>query len=128
MIHNIGRALKFQREIDGFVGHTCDLQSLELDEDEWEAIALVAEWLMVFCLATTQMSMSKTSMLSTTHAIFRGLQQHIQETYGKLPSSTAPRIKAGLLDTHKKLSDYYYKFDHLPFYTWAACELPQSFA
>ncbi len=73
MIHNIGCTLKFQREINGFVGRTHDLRSLKLDEDEWEAIALVAEWLMVFHSATTQMSMSKTSMLSTTHAIFRGL-------------------------------------------------------
>jgi len=61
-------------------------------------------------------------MLSTTHAIFRGLQEHIQQIYRDLPMSTPPKIKAGLLDAHKKLSDYYYKYDQSPFYTWAACE------
>ena len=32
------------------------------------------------------------------------------------------KIKTGLLDAHRKLSDYYYKFNHLPLYTWSACE------
>ena len=59
-------------------------------------------------------------MLSSTHAIFRGLQEHIQQIYHDLPLSTPPRIKTGLLDTHQKLSDYYYKYDQSPFYTWAA--------
>jgi len=107
-------------KIDDFVGRNRDLRSLELDEDEWDAIAQVADWLVAFRAATTQMSTSKVSMLSTTHAIFRGLQEHIQRIYRDLPMSTAPKIKAGLLDAHKKLSDYYYKYDQSPFYTWAA--------
>jgi hypothetical protein len=122
LIHNIGRALQFQEDIDDFVGRHRDLRSLELGEDEWVAITQVADWLMAFRSATTQMSTSKTPMLSTTHAIFRGLQEHIQQIYRDLPMSTPPKIKAGLLDAHKKLSDYYYKFDQSPFYTWAACE------
>jgi len=59
-------------------------------------------------------------MLSSTLAIFRGLQEHIQLIYGNLPASTSHRIKASLLDAHKKLSDYYYRYDQSPFYTWAA--------
>jgi hypothetical protein len=121
-IHNIGRALQFQKEIDDFVGRNRDLRSLELDEEEWVAIAQVADWLMAFRSATTQMSTSKTPMLSTTHAIFRGLQEHIREIYRDLPTSTPSKIKAGLLDAHTKLSDYYYKYDQSPFYTWAACK------
>jgi hypothetical protein len=66
------------------------------------------------------MSTSKQPMLSTTHAIFRGLQEHIRLIYRDLPMSTPQKIKAGLLDAHQKLSDYYYKFDQSPFYTWAA--------
>lgn len=126
LIHNIGRALQFRNEVDDFVGRNRDLRSLELDEDEWDAITHVADWLMAFRAATTQMSTSKVSMLSTTHAIFRGLQEHIKQIYGDLPTSTAPKIKDGLLDAHKKLSDYYYKYDQSPFYTWAACEFCQS--
>jgi hypothetical protein len=120
--YNTGRALDFQKEIEQFIGCNRDLRYLDLCDDEWLAIHQVAEWLKAFRTATTQMSTSKTSMLSTTHAIFRGLQEHIQLTYSNLPPSTPPKIKAGLLAAHKKLSDYYYKFDQSPFYTWAACE------
>jgi hypothetical protein len=91
-----------------------------LTEDEWAAITQVADWLKQFHAATTQMSTSKQPMLSSTHAIFRGLQEHIQQIYRDLPLSTVLRIKTGLLDAHQKLSDYYYKYDQSPFYTWAA--------
>src|SRR5216684_6734198 len=105
-MHNIGCALEFQNEIDHFIGLNHDLRSLELDEDEWVAIASVAEWLMAFHSATTQMSMSRVSMLSTTHAIFRGLQEHVRKIYCDLPTGTAPKIMDSLLNVHKKLSDY----------------------
>lgn len=59
-------------------------------------------------------------MLSTTHAIFRGLQEHIRNIIRNLPESTPAAIKKGLLDSHAKLSDYYYKYDSSPFYIWAA--------
>ena len=61
-------------------------------------------------------------MLSTTHAIFRGLQQDIKDILRKLPNSVSSKIKLGLTDAHRKLSDYYYQYDTSPFYTWAACE------
>ena len=59
-------------------------------------------------------------MLSSTLAIFRGLQEHVQQIYSNLPASTPQRIKDSLLDAHWKLSDYYYRYDQSPFYTWAA--------
>jgi hypothetical protein len=83
-------------------------------------IAQVVDWLGAFRSATTQMLMSKQPMLSTTHTIFRGLQEHIQQIYCNLPMSTSPRIKASLLEAHHKLSDYYYKYDQSLFYTWTA--------
>jgi hypothetical protein len=120
MVKNIGCALEFQKEIDDFVGCNRDLRALELTEDKWAAIGQVSSWLKVFRSATTQMSTSKQSMLSSTHAIFRGLQEHIRRIFRDLPASTPPKIKEGLLDAHQKLSDYYYKYDQSPFYTWAA--------
>lgn len=122
-----GRALEFQKDIDDYVGRNRDLRSLELAEDEWAAIAQVAGWLKAFRSATTQMSASKQPMLSTTLAIFRGLQEHIRLIFRELPASTPPKIKVGLLNAHKKLSDYYYKYDQSPFYTWAARTFPPSF-
>jgi hypothetical protein len=108
---NIGRALEFQSDINDFVGWNRDLHALELIEDEWAAITQVADWLKAFRSATTQMSTFKQPMLSMTHAIFRGLQEHIQQIYCDLPSSMLPWIKAGLLEAHQKLSDYYYRYD-----------------
>jgi len=122
LIHNTGRALQFQTEIDDFIGYNRDLRSLKLDEEEWDTIAQVADWLMAFWSATIQMSTLKTPMLSMMHTIFRGLQEHIREIYCDILLSMPPKIKAGLLHAYKKLSDYYYKYDQLPFYTWAACE------
>jgi hypothetical protein len=60
------------------------------------------------------------SVLSTTHGIFRGLQAHIVDIIRNLPESLPIKIRNGLVAAHVKLSDYYYKFDESPFYTWAA--------
>lgn len=60
-------------------------------------------------------------MLSTTHAIFRGLQEDIKEILQSLPAGVSPPVKQGLIAVHTKLSDYYHKYDESPFYTWAAC-------
>ena len=80
----------------------------------------MASWLKSFRSATTEMSATKVPMLSTTHAIFRGLQDDIKNILYDLPNSVSPKIKLGLMEAHRKLSDYYYQFDASPFYTWAA--------
>ena len=66
------------------------------------------------------MSTTKVPMLSTVHAVFRGLQDDLKEILRNLPNSVSPHVKRGLTDAHRKLSDYYYKYDESPFYTWAA--------
>ena len=91
-------------------------------EAEWELITQVAGWLKAFWFATTQMSTKKQPMLSTTHAIFCGLQDEVCNALHSHPDSTSPMIKNGLLAAHQKPSEYYYHFDLLPFYIWAAHE------
>ncbi len=59
-------------------------------------------------------------MLSSTYTVFRGLQSHLRDILRNLPDSVSPQIKNGLVEAHRKLSDYYYKFDESPLYTWAA--------
>ncbi|KAF8802970.1 hypothetical protein BYT27DRAFT_7110853, partial [Phlegmacium glaucopus] len=115
-----GCALDFSKEIDDFVGRNHDLWSLELDTDDWLAISLVASWLKAFHSATTEMLRTKEPMLSTVHAIFRGLQEHIRSTLAELPDSAPIELKDGLVEAHQKLSEYYYWSDESPFYTWAA--------
>ena len=117
----IGRALDFAKEIDDFVGRHRDLRALELDVADWSAIRLVAGWLKVFRSATTDMSKTKEPMLSTVHAIFRGLQDHVRQALADLPDSAPHQLRNGLIEAHKKLSDYYYRSDESPYYTWASC-------
>jgi len=94
---------------------------LELSNADWGSIKLVVSWLKSFRSATTEMSATKSPMLSTTHAIFWGLQDDIKNIIQSLPDSVSPKIKLGLTDVHCKLSNYYYQYNTLPFYTWAAC-------
>jgi hypothetical protein len=115
-----GRALDYRNTIDCFVSRNKDLHALELSNTDWESLKLVTSWLKSFRSATTQMSATKVPMVSTTHAIFRGLQEDIKNILRNLSNSVSPSIKLGLTDAHRKLSDYYYQFDASPFYTWAA--------
>jgi hypothetical protein len=115
-----GRALDYRDTIDSFVSRNKDLHALGLSNTDWESITLVASWLKSFRSATIEMSATKVPMLSTTHAIFRGLQDDIKKIIHDLPNSVSSSIKLGLMDAHRKLSDYYYQFDASPFYTWAA--------
>ena len=80
---------------------------------------MVIRWLKSFCSATTQMSATKTPMLSTTHAIFRGLQADIKDILRE-ENGLSPHLIKGLSDAHLKLSEYCYKFDESPFYLWAS--------
>jgi hypothetical protein len=116
----LGRALDNCESIETFVLRYKDIRPFKLSEEEWDAISLVTSWLKSFRSTTTQMSATKTPMLSTTHAIFRGLQSDIQDILRSLPDTTAPELKKGLTDAHLKLSDYYYKFDESPYYLWSA--------
>lgn len=118
---NPDRALQFRADLDVFVDRFRDLRSLELSAGECDAIDSVSSWLLAFRSATTQMSSTKEPMLSSTHAIFHGLQEHIRDILRALPDSSH-QIKAGLLAAHEKLSDYYYKYDETPYYIWASRE------
>lgn len=68
-----GRALDYSKEIDAYTGSNRDLRGLELEAADWEAISLVTGWLKAFRSATTEMSRTKKPMVSTVHAIFRGV-------------------------------------------------------
>jgi len=116
----LGQALDYQKTVNSFILRNEDLHPYKLSESEWESIKLVASWLKSFLLATTQMSLTKILTLSHVHAIFHRLQDELKDILCALPNLVSPNIKKGLTDVHRKLSDYYYKFDESPFYTWAA--------
>ncbi|KAJ7588247.1 hypothetical protein C8J56DRAFT_785909, partial [Mycena floridula] len=112
----------YREAIDMFCRRHDDLYEYRLGFHDWESIQLVMTWLKSFRSATTQMSATQTPMLSSTHAIFRGLQDDLRDILHELPDLTSPALKQGLLASHRKLSDYYYKFDESPFYVWASCK------
>jgi len=116
----LGCALDYRPIVDSFAHVHRDLWQYSLSNEEWEAIELVAEWLKSFRAATTQMSATRTPMLSTMHAVFRGLQEDIHKILSDLPDTASPSLKKGLMDAHLKLSDYYYKIDASPFYLWSS--------
>jgi hypothetical protein len=114
-----GRALKHRETINTFIYRHEDLIQYRLTEEDWRAIEMVTRWLKSFRSATTQMSATRSPMLSSTHAIFRGLQDDIKD-FLRTEKGLSPRLIKGLSDAHLKLSEYYYKFDESPFYLWAS--------
>ncbi|KAF7372351.1 Transposase-like protein [Mycena venus] len=114
------RALQFREPIFNYVAKDSELREHELNAAEWDALQLVTQWLKMFRSATTQMSTTKQPMLSSTHAIFRGLQQRLKAIISELPESADPALKEGLVNAHRKLSDYFTKFDQSRYYSWAA--------
>jgi len=114
------RALDFRQAIDDFVAKTRDLRPYELSDADWAGIELVTQWLKAFRSATTQMSTTKRPMLSSAHAIFRGLQESLQDDLAALPDSAPRKLQSALTSAHRKLSDYYFKVDESPFYVWAS--------
>jgi hypothetical protein len=119
-LENVGRALQFRLPIFNYVAKDSELREHELTSDEWKALEMVTGWLKAFRSATTQMSATKQPMLSTIHAIFRGLQQHLKSIIKELPNNADPALKEGLVNAHRKLSDYFTKFDESRYCTWAA--------
>lgn len=122
-----GRALLYRLPIFNYVAKDSELREHELSAVEWEALQMVTSWLKVFRSATMQMSATKQPMLSTTHTIFRGLQRHLKTTITELPTTADPALKEGLVNAHRKLSDYFTKFDESRYCTWAACAYITSF-
>ncbi|KAG2123792.1 uncharacterized protein EDB93DRAFT_600417 [Suillus bovinus] len=77
-------------------------------------------WLKAFRSATTQMSTTKRPMLSSAHAIFRGLEESLRDDLANLPDSAPTKIRLALINAHRKLSDYFFKIDDSPYYVWAS--------
>lgn len=97
---------------------TKDAKLSALEPSDWDVIGLVEEWLRLFREATTLMSSTFGTTLSTVHAMFRELQDHVRDAFASMPVSAPPTLKAGLLNAHTKL--YYLIFDSSPYYVWAA--------
>ena len=89
--------MDYHSVLDDFIAKNKELCKHELQDEDWEAIALVAHWLKLFRSATTQMSTTKDPMLSWTHAIFCGLQDSLADSLSSLLNNTPAPLHQGLL-------------------------------
>ncbi|KAF7370018.1 Transposase-like protein [Mycena sanguinolenta] len=113
------RALDFRKPILDYMSDYEDLTEHSLSPTEWAALTQVTGWLKSYRYATTKMSTTKHPMLSTTHAIFRWLQDELKTAIAQLPRTADPALLDGLVGAHRKLSDYFTKFDESRYYSWA---------
>ena len=72
--------MDYRSVLDDFIAKNRELHKHELQDEDWEAIALVTQWLKSFWSATTQRSRTKHPMLSWTYAIFRRLQDSLADS------------------------------------------------
>ncbi|KAL4258202.1 hypothetical protein AB1N83_010425 [Pleurotus pulmonarius] len=125
------RALDLKDCLDIWVDRQRELRHLELKPEHWEAMTLLEDWLQAFRDTTTSMSATRLPMLSTVHATFQGLQDHIKCILRELPNFISLCMKQALIKAHMRsdgnkarsdayLATYYDKFDQSPYYTWAA--------
>ncbi|KAF5345060.1 hypothetical protein D9758_010453 [Tetrapyrgos nigripes] len=119
-ISTIGRAGAFRDAIDSYASQHSDLLDYCLDENDWNNIIKVTGWLKTFRAATVQMSTTKTPMLSSTLEVLRELEDDIKEIIRSLGTfDVSVHVRDALVAAHSKLSEYFYKFDESPFYTWS---------
>ncbi|KAJ3541549.1 hypothetical protein NMY22_g3845 [Coprinellus aureogranulatus] len=118
--------LNLREAVDSFTAKNREFRLVELSASDWECIETVCKWLDVFQAATREMSATKTPMLSSTITIFHGLQRRLKDALRDLSTTCDPAIKTGIIDAHQKLSNYYSRFDELPYGTWAALLDPHT--
>ncbi|KAJ8515596.1 hypothetical protein ONZ45_g6994 [Pleurotus djamor] len=114
------RALHLKNVLNDFLWKNRDLRAYKLSDKQWDAIEVVNKWLDSFHVASVQMSSTLAPMLSTTLAMFRGLQEDLREIIASLPESAPRVLRDSLVASHLKLSQYYTKIDESPYYTWAS--------
>ncbi|KAJ6583753.1 hypothetical protein B0H10DRAFT_1688795, partial [Mycena sp. CBHHK59/15] len=99
------------------------LRRVQLSTDEWSVLNELSKFRLrngAACLRLLDPDATKRPVLSFTHTVFRGLQEDLRKSIHELPLSTPSALRNGLIEAHRKLSDYYHKSDDSPFYTWAA--------
>ncbi|KAJ6506039.1 hypothetical protein DFH09DRAFT_943418 [Mycena vulgaris] len=117
MSRKLGRALQFRRPIFNYVVKDSDLREHELTSDEWKALEMVTGWLKAFRSATTQMSATKQPMPTLFSVASNSTSKPSSKSF---PDNADPALKEGLVNAHRKLSDYFTKFDESRYCTWAA--------
>lgn len=114
---------RYKAAINAFVENNDHLLLTALDDDDWIALTVAADWLSAFRGASIQMSTTSRPMLSQVLLTYHGLLAHIKDKIAALPDETPDSLRDALVAAHEKLACYHYKTDTSPYYIWAACKL-----
>jgi hypothetical protein len=114
------RALKYRTAVDRYA-RQYDYE--RLNSREWQAIEIVAGWLEFYCAATSFMSSTKQTTLSSVYSIFTALQDELRVQMRALDHEDLPQeLALALQKALSKLSEYFGKTDASPYYLWSSCE------
>jgi hypothetical protein len=82
---------------------------------------MVAGWLEAYRTATSYMSSTKQTTLSSVYSIFTALQDDLRDRLHNLDDHLPPELALGLQNALLKLSEYFSKTDASPYYLWSSC-------
>ncbi|KAF5335031.1 hypothetical protein D9758_016187 [Tetrapyrgos nigripes] len=100
----VRHAVTYKEAIDSYASQQLDLQDCLLDETDWANITKVTAWLKTFCVATLQMSTTKTPMLSSTLKVLHSLEDDVKEIISSLgPWDVSDDVCDALIAAHGKL-------------------------
>jgi hypothetical protein len=94
-----------------------------LSDLEWKAVETVARWLQLFRSATSFMSSSKLTTLSSVYSVFTTLQAHLRHELRGFDHTLPEELKLGLQGALQLLSEYLSLTDASPYYLWSSCKL-----
>jgi hypothetical protein len=117
------RALKYRQTIDRYARQ---YDHERLSESQWQAIEMVAGWLEAYRAATSYMSSTKQTTLSSVYSIFTALQGDLRERMHALNYDMPPELAQSLRSALLKLSEYVGKTDASPYYLWSSCKQKPS--
>jgi hypothetical protein len=113
------RALKYRNAIDRYARQ---YDHNRLSSLQWSAIEMVAGWLEIYRAATSYMSSTKQTTLSSVYSIFTALQDDLRDRMATLDADLPPELALGLQNALMKLSEYFGKTDASPYYLWSSCK------
>ncbi|KAF9496576.1 hypothetical protein BDN71DRAFT_1430170 [Pleurotus eryngii] len=86
--------------------HNHDLLQYDLTPTHWNAIEAIEKWLKNFHFASVQMSTTSHLMLSTTLAMFCGLQENLHTIISTIPTDTPTVLCDSLVSLHLELNPH----------------------
>jgi hypothetical protein len=118
IIESSERAVKYRQAVDRYARQ---YDHERLTDLEWRAIETVTSWLELYRIATSYMSSTKQTTLSSVYSILTALQDDLRVQLHRYDDSLPVQLSLGLQNALSKLSMYFSKTDVSPYYLWSSC-------